>query len=469
MPHARRSTYPSRTSLLATLLAACLLLPFSAAIAKPATQKWVATWGQSMTSNYVQITGSDGKPALDAYGQPLDQVATVEHVTLRQAVNVSTGGERVRIRLSNYYGRTPLIVSAARIALGASQANDLSAIEPVSDKKLSFDGGKPSITLAPGSEAVSDPVELHVPALSKVVVSLYFAAPTQLADFHPMEQAHTTYAVDGDATQQPSLAQQAAAKALPHTKDDDHIYLLDAVEVEVPASTRGIVAFGDSITDGALASAPTASWPAVLARIAQQKGEAAAVVNAGISADELTTDQIGSPGAGTSGLKRYLRDVVDRPGVTDVVVLFGANDINRGIDSAGYPNGASAGDLIASMRMLADVAHRHHLRIYAATVTPFAGFPGWYSPQREDVRLQFNQWIRHSGAFDGVVDFADGVAGTYAPPPLVAKQSPLPVGMATVCAGDAGLHPNDRGYAVMGTLAYDALFHAKLQAPQGCH
>ena len=465
MAHARSL---ARLWLLAALVASWSVFPACADGAGAAAQEWVATWGQAMTSQYVQVAGHDGKPERDAYGQPLDRAPTVEHLTLRQSVNISAGGKRVRIRLSNYYGRAPLTVSSARVALGAGHADDLSAIDPGSDRPLSFDGGKSSITIAPGHEAVSDPAELRVPALSNVVVSLYFDGPAQLADFHPLEQAHTTYAVDGDATRRPSLAKLPAAPALARTQDD-HIYLLAGVEVEAPANTRGVVAFGDSITDGALASAPGTTWPAVLAGLAQRNGDAAAVANAGISADELTTDQIGAPGAGASGLKRYLRDVVDRPGVTDVIVLFGANDINRGIDAAGYPHGASVGDLIASMRMLADVAHQHHLRIYAGTVTPFAGFPGWYSPQREAVRLQFNDWIRHSGTFDGVIDFADAVAGTYTPPPLVAKQSPLPVGMANVCAGDAGLHPNDRGYAVMGTLAYDVLFHAKLQPVRGCH
>jgi len=468
MTHACRNASSPCIVALAALLSACLLLPACTVPTKPAAPKWVASWGQAMTSRYERVAGRDGKPERDAWGQPVERAPTVDHLTLRQSVNVSAGGERVRIRLSNYYGRAPLTVSAARIALGAGHAGDLSAIDPGSDRPLRFDGGKRSVTIAPGSEAVSDPVALHVPALSNVVVSLYFDGPAQLADFHPMEQAHTTYAVDGDATRQPSLAQLPAAHWLPRTRDD-HIYLLAGVEVEAPANTRGIVAFGDSITDGALASAPAAAWPGVLAKLAQHNGDAAAVVNAGISADELTTDQIGAPGAGASGLKRFLRDVVDRPGVTDVVVLFGANDINRGIDSAGYPNGASAGDLIAAMRMLADVAHQHHLRIYAGTVTPFAGVGDWYSPRREAVRLRFNAWIRHSGTFDGVVDFSDAVAGAYTPPPLAARQSPLPVGMATVCAGDAGLHPNDRGYAVMGTLAYNVLFHAALQPPQACH
>ena len=68
-----------------------------------------------------------------------------------------------------------------------------------------------------------------------------------------------------------------------------------------------------------------------------------------------------------------------------------------------------------------------------------------------------------------MVDFSAAVAGAYTPAPLAAQQSPLPVGMATVCAGDAGLHPNDHGYAVMGTLAYNVLFHTTLQPAQGCH
>ncbi|MEP7186137.1 MAG: GDSL-type esterase/lipase family protein, partial [Rhodanobacter sp.] len=254
---------------------------------------------------------------------------------------------------------------------------------------------------------------------------------------------------------------------------DGHLYVLDGVAVEAPQTTRGIVAFGDSITDGAYATAPSKPWPQVLAGIANGAGggTAAGVINAGISADELTTDQIGSPGAGASGLKRFERDVIDQPGVTDVIVLFGANDLNRGIGPAGDPTGASANDLIAGFRMLVDVAHAHHLRIYAGTITPFAGFPaaGWYSPQKEATRVTVNHWIRGSGAFDGVIDFADAVRGAYRPSPLAAQQKTPPPGMATVCAGDAGLHPNDLGYAVMGTQAYNALFHATLQPAQRCH
>ena len=438
------------------------------AIAAPAG-RWVTTWEQAMTSNYRQVDGGDGKPQRDAYGQPLDRVPTVRNLTLRQTALVSAGGDRVRIRLSNYYGTQPLTVSAARIALGAGRPDDPSAIRPGSDRGLTFDGGKTAVTIAPGSEAVSDPVGLHVPPLSNVLVSMYFSGRAPLADVHPLELARSTYAVAGEAVRAASLAGRPPAPGWP-SASDHHVYVLTGVEIAAPARTRGIVAFGDSITDGHRATAPGKSWPAVLARLANRAGHApVAVGNAGISADELTVDQVGAPGAGAAGLQRFLRDVVDRPGVTDVVVLFGTNDINRGTDPAGYPTGASAGDIVAGLRMLADVAHRHHLRIYAGTIMPFAGLPGWYAPRREAVRQEVNRWIRRSGVFDGVVDFAAAVQGAYAPPPGVSTQVPLPKGLASVCAGDAGLHPNDLGHEVMGTLAYDVVFDARLRPRQGCH
>ncbi|HET8764268.1 MAG TPA: GDSL family lipase, partial [Rhodanobacter sp.] len=98
--------------MLAALVASWSVFPACADSAGAAAQGWVATWGQAMTSQYVQVAGHDGKPERDAYGQPLDRAPTVEHLTLRQSVNVSAGGKRVRIRLSNYYGRAPLTVSS---------------------------------------------------------------------------------------------------------------------------------------------------------------------------------------------------------------------------------------------------------------------------------------------------------------------------------------------------------------------
>lgn len=483
------------------MLRLCLMVIAVALLAVPAhaaaAQKWVASWAQAMTSD-MAATGHGDVAHRD--------------FTLRQTVLLSAGGSRVRIRLSNYFGSKPLAIASAHIALAAANPQDPARIVKASDRVLRFHGGT-SVVIAPGQAVASDAVALDVPALATVVVSLYFADEASLSDMHPMEHAATTMAVDGNAAGAETLAQD---KRLRLAGDDTapHIYVLSGVDVMADRATRGIVAFGDSITDGAFASSPARTWPGVIAALgacrallgraanapgavspaaescpvqAAQGGDAAtfdpprgnapdaqapmAVVNMGISADELTTDQIGQPGAGMSGLKRFERDVIDQPGVTDVLVLLGTNDINRGIDRAGQPDGALAGDIIDSLRMLVDVAHQHGLRIYLATVPPFAGFtlPGWFTPEKEAVRQQVNQWIEHDAKVDGVLPFAAALRGTYRPSPLAALQHPLPPGMASICAGDAGLHPNDRGYAVMGTLAFDILSGQRVQAGEACH
>ena len=433
-------------------------------------QKWVASWGRSMVSNHIQVKGPNGDPEKDADGHPLDRSPDIHAATLRQTVFSSVGGDRVRIHLSNYYGREPLMVSAAALALGAPQAKDLSTIQVASTHSVTFDGGHAAVTIAPGLAVVSDPVSMHVPRLSRVAVSLYFSGTAHLSDVHPFEPERATYVVSGNALGALSLG--SGVSALP-PDDQGYFYFLDGLQVLAPGSTRGIVAFGDSITDGHHASGPTRPWPEVLARIADEApdGMMAAVVNAGIGGNELTTDQVGNPGAGASGLKRFEHDVIEQPGITDVIVLFGANDLERGVDAAGYPHGASANDMIASLRMLIDVAHQHHLRIYAGTITPVAGYPdpGWYTPPKEAIRQQVNRWIRTSGAFDGVIPFAEAISGKYKPSPLAATQHPLPPGMANICAGDAGLHPNDRGYEVMGTVAYNVLFGKHVQPRRPCH
>ena len=82
--------------------------------------------------------------------------------------------------------------------------------------------------------------------------------------------------------------------------------------------------FGDSITDGANAKAQYGDWPNQLAdRLAEAKGGSIlAVDNEGIGGNRILYD-----GAGVSALTRFDRDVLSQPGVADLIVLEGINDI----------------------------------------------------------------------------------------------------------------------------------------------
>lgn len=125
-------------------------------------QQWVGTWGTA--------------PA----GPPLPaQLQTFNDQTLRLIVHTSIGGSQVRIRLVNELGATPLRIGAAHIALRQSGAS----IVPGSDRTLTF-SGQESIVIPPGAPVLSDPVELNVPALSDLAISLHLPGQVQATTIH---------------------------------------------------------------------------------------------------------------------------------------------------------------------------------------------------------------------------------------------------------------------------------------------
>ena len=355
---------------------------------------------------------------------------TASNQTLRQVVHTSIGGDRVRVVLSNVFGTAPLEVAAA--AIGPRQQNP--AVRATTAHPLTF-GGQKSAAILAGAVLVSDPVDMVVEPLSDVVVDLYLPGdlgigPSPVTTHNGASQ--TNYlSVSGN---------HVGALNLPLDKEVGAWFLLARVEVAAPTETRAVVAFGDSITDGAR-STPNANarWPDFLARRlnAQRRGPRVAVLNAGISGNRVLGD-----GAGLSALARFDKDVLTQTGVTHVVVMEGINDI--GVARAN-PR-PSADDLIAAHRQLIARAHARGLTIYGATLTPFEG-AAYYTPEGEAKRQALNTWIRTSGEYDGVIDF-DAVTRDPAAPSKFA---------AFADSGDH-LHPGDAGYQAMGDTIDLALF-----------
>jgi lysophospholipase L1-like esterase len=69
---------------------------------------------------------------------------------------------------------------------------------------------------------------------------------------------------------------------------------------------------------------------------------------------------------------------------------------------------------------------------------PARGSNSGWNPEKTRIRREVNDWIRTSGAFDGVIDF-DAVVRDSADPDRIAA--------AFDCDG---IHPNPRGYFEMG-------------------
>jgi lysophospholipase L1-like esterase len=169
------------------------------------------------------------------------------------------------------------------------------------------------------------------------------------------------------------------------------------------------------------------------------------VINEGISGARVLRDRMGD-----NALARFDRDVLSHPRADTIVLLMGINDIGWP-DTLLVPKGEtapSAEDVIAGYQQLIARAHANNMRIIAGTLTPFEntfhGGPlyGYYSEAKEAKRQAINQWIRTSGAFDGVIDFDAAARDPNNPKHIRAEFD----------VGDH-LHPNDTGYkAIADTI-----------------
>jgi len=382
-----------------------------------AVPNWVATWSASPQA----VWAAD-------FLFPVNAPRVLNDQTIRQVVRVSLGGPRMRIVLSNAYGLRPITLGKATAALPARDG----AVAAGSLRTLTF-GGRETATLLPGAALLSDPLAWSIPDLGQVTISVYLPQATPVGTFH-WDGRQTGWILPGDQTRVAQLKSGPGAVQTTTTR-----LLLAGIQVETAAPARAVAVLGDSITDGAAASLDkNTRWPDFLAARLAPYG--VAVVNAGISGGRLLSD-----GMGANALARLDRDVLAQPGVQSVIVLLGINDI-AWPGTAFAPTGRqpTLAALTAGYRQLIAQAHSRGIRVIGATLTPFAGalpntpLDNYYRFDKDALRGQVNAWIRHSGAFDAVIDF-DALVRDPAHPKRMA---------ARFDSGDR-LHPGDAGNRAM--------------------
>jgi len=362
----------------------------SSADADRDAKQWIGTWATA------------AQPFLPK------SLQTYRNQSLRLIVHTSAGGTKVRIKISNTYGDGPLLIGGAHIARRTAEAE----IDPRSDRMLNFHA-KSSTTVAAGSMVISDPVELDVPALSDLAISLFLPQRTEAKTSHKMAK-QTSYV-------SPETGDSTAAVKFPVAQTIQSWPFLTGVDVEASPGSAAIVAFGSSLTDGDGTAADTnGRWPDVLAERLQKDAGGKAeigVLNEGIIGNRLLYDSpkgADNPfGAalGEAGLARFDRDVLAQAGVRYVIVGLGINDILfPAFPFTPRSEKISAEDIISGYRQLIARGHRKRIRVIGTTNPPFenSAFGGlvaaFYNSEREAVRQKVNDWIRSSGEFDGVVD-----------------------------------------------------------------
>ena len=383
----------------AAFMIACL---FTAAAAM-ADGHWVGTWGTAP-----QLVENHNNPPSPGLGNN----------SLRQIVQVSIGGEKVRLKLTNEFSKGTTEIKAVELAV-AKTAGSSSEIDEASTVSLTFDG-KASVTMPAGGKTVSDPVYLHLDGRQNVAITIHYgAASSTSVSGHPGSRT-TSYLKAGNTTDFSDAVKT------------DHWYSILALEVEAPEEAGAVAILGNSITDGRGSTTNQQNrWADVLSRrlLANEPTRQVGVLNMGIGGNCVL-----GGGLGPAAVNRYQRDLLGQEGVKWIILFEAVNDLG------GAQNGVqTAKRIIDVYKQIIREAHQKGIYVFGGTITPFKG-NSYYSVDHENGRNTINKWIRTTKMLDGVIDFDQAVRN---PQDTAAMQQQF-------LFENDWLHLNAKGYETMG-------------------
>ena len=376
----------------------------------PISYKWVTTWG---TAEEKCDTTKDAMPKM-----PLTDT------TVRQIIRVTTGGQKLRLRLSNQYGESDVEIQSLHLAKQVQA--DASTIDVSTDAVVKVNGSE-QFTIPKGKVIVTDEVDFSVNALDNVAISAYFgAAPTQNITGHRGARA-TTYQVAGN---------QVSAEAFSSVKKTTSWFFLADASIWSPDKSKAVVCFGDSITDGYgtdatyLGKKPDSytRWIDYFAKRLQANESTThiSLINEGIGANSI----LGSYPT-DAGKDRFKRDLLEHDGVAYCIILFGVNDLNSLRDTSKYDQ------LLPEYQKMIQLCHENGIKVYGAPILPF-GTSDYYSVASEEVRTKINNWMRSTDSnLDVIIDFESAVADPQKKKNILEEYT-----------HEDGLHPYD-GYEAM--------------------
>jgi lysophospholipase L1-like esterase len=378
----------------AITLAGCSLTPAKKPVATK--DRWVDAWQAAPVG---PLPVGCAAPAVGGVFPNMQAVSQ----SVRMTVRPSVAGTAIRVRLSNRFGDRPLNIT--HVTAGITH-------------DVVFAGAR-TVRIPAGDDVTSDPVDLRVGADRDLVISIAIESGGRLS-WHVGGNARATAARRGDRTTEASGASYRSAL--------NSTVVLTGIQVRArPVGV--IVGLGDSLTDTA-GAAPNQRWLDVLGRRLRTVGRPYAVVNAGIVCNTLANS---SRDGGPKASERLDDDVLERAGVSHVIVFEGTNDIYGGVDALTVINALSV--LAARIR---DAGHR----VIGATIIPKDGAAADLDAERQAV----NEWIRTTKVYDGVIDFD-----------AVIRSPGAPSRMIPAYRGDS-IHPNVAGQIAMGNAINLTLF-----------
>lgn len=398
---------------------------------------WVSAWSTSPIDASLSETG-----ILDRLG------VAVTDMSARTAVQLTAGGTRVRLTLSNLFGVLPLHVAACTVALGT---DDPRGIDPATLRTVTF-GGQTHVRIGAGACCVSDPADLPVAAGQTLTVTVFYRGINAMRTIGLI--GGRSYAEITNCTRRPLLHM---AVPMQHTADSGAYEVIPALtEVDVLAApgTHACVIFGDSTVANEL--------PRLLAARLRADGiPNVSVTQAAIKGDRLVADGVGHAAKllGGAGVKRFARDALGQAGVDRVLVKLGANDLIHPhcMSKQGRLAPVTCAQMTAGYRALADMAHAQGVKIWFCELTPWKGYTRnlfgrgddiQWSPEFDALRLELNAWFQSADCpADGYIPL-DGLADPKDPDALLAAYT------------TDGVHHTPAGQQALAALIPEDIFTA---------
>ena len=392
-----------------SLLFACLL---TAGIAL-AKGHWVGTWGTA--PQLVERHNNPPAPGLT-------------NNSLRQIVQVSIGGKKVRLKLTNEFSKEPTEIKAIELSIAKSSGSS-SEINEASTVSLTFDG-KQSVTIPAGGMIVSDAVKFPIGNRENVAITIHYGQTSPSVSGHPGSRT-TSYLKEGNTTDFTGAIRT------------DHWYNIQTLEVEASSKAGAVAILGNSITDGRGSTTNEQNrWADVLSRrlLANKATNKIGVLNMGIGGNCVLRG-----GLGPTGKDRYHRDLFGQEGVKWIILFEAVNDLGSSWNGV-----QTAENIIEVYKQIIEEAHQKGILVFGGTITPFKG-NNYYNADHEKGRSMINEWIRTTEMLDGVIDFDQAVRN---------PEDPEALQKAFLFEND-WLHLNAQGYETMGSCIDLNLFTKK--------
>lgn len=362
--------------------------------------KWVSFYGNAMSI-------SENKP--EGYSK---------NITLRYPLYCPFNGNKIRLTFDNYCGLEAITISKASIL-----HND-------SFKEIRFNNSL-SVTIKEKEAIVSDEIDIDIKAGETITVSFY------LGEFTSMRSS--VYAQGPLSKGQYAIGDQTLTKDFPIdiSRKTNTFYFLSNASIYTEENNHALICYGDSIT--------AQDWPDYLSLRLKENGiNNISIIRRATSGSRILREYscITYESYGLKAVNRFDHEIPQTDGADTIIIQQGINDIIHPVGIEINPfrpmsDLPTVAELTDGLKWYIDKSKEYGLKTYLGTLLPIKGWRT-YADFREEMKNQYNDWIRTCNLTDGIIDFEKAVRSTSDP-------------TAFDSLFDSGdhLHPSAEGYKKM--------------------